>query len=127
MKTMTLLAAAGVLASFMLPPWPRRHLLRVAPPAAASVAAAPRTAGEVRRVDAAQGKLTLRHERIESLDMPAMTMVFQVADPKLLEGLQAGDKVRFAAEKRGGAYTVTALEVVALKPAPGWAVMPAAR
>jgi Cu/Ag efflux protein CusF len=39
-------------------------------------------------------------------------MVFQVADPKLLEGLQAGDKVRFAAERRNGAYTVTVIEVV---------------
>lgn len=113
MKTMTLLAAAGVLASFMATtvaaqtPAPGG-----AAPAAPSAAAARLTAGEVRRVDTAQGKLTLRHERIESLDMPAMTMVFQVADLKLLEGLQAGDKVRFAAEKRGGAYTVTALEVV---------------
>ncbi|MFZ4650199.1 MAG: copper-binding protein [Rubrivivax sp.] len=74
--------------------------------------AEPRTAAEVRRIDTAQSKITLRHERIENLDMPAMTMVFQVADPKLLEGLQAGDKVRFAAERRNGAYTVTVIEVV---------------
>ena len=81
-------------------------------PGAGAQTAEPRTAGEVRRVDTAQSKITLRHERIENLDMPAMTMVFQVADPKLLEGLQAGDKVRFAADRRNGAYTVTVIEVV---------------
>jgi Cu(I)/Ag(I) efflux system protein CusF len=96
MKATLLLAAASVVLAH----------------AAGAQTPAPRTAGEVRRVDSAQGKLTLRHERIESLDMPAMTMVFQVADPKLLEGLQAGDKVRFAAERRNGAYTVTVIEVV---------------
>jgi len=41
-----------------------------------------------------------------------MTMVFKVADPKLLDGLQDGDKVKFTAEKVNGAYTVTALQAV---------------
>lgn len=68
--------------------------------------------GEVRKVDKDAGKLTLRHGRIESLDMPAMTMVFRVAAPKLLDGLKEGDKVRFAAERGGGAITVTHIEPV---------------
>jgi Cu(I)/Ag(I) efflux system periplasmic protein CusF len=71
------------------------------------------TEGEVRKVDRPQGKLTLRHGPIASLDMPAMTMVFKVADPKLLDGLKPGDKVRFAAERGGGTFTVTAIEPAA--------------
>jgi Cu(I)/Ag(I) efflux system periplasmic protein CusF len=69
--------------------------------------------GEVRKVDKAQGKLTLRHGPIENLDMAAMTMVFRVSDPKLLEGLKTGDKVRFHAEQPNGVLTVTAIEPAA--------------
>ncbi|MBM3352926.1 MAG: copper-binding protein [Betaproteobacteria bacterium] len=43
--------------------------------------------------------------------MPPMTMVFQVKDPALLEQLKAGDKVKFEAQKLGGAFTVTRIEV----------------
>ena len=60
--------------------------------------------------DAAQGKLTLKHGPIANLEMPGMTMVFKVADPKLLQGLKEGDKVKFSAERVGGAITVTAIE-----------------
>lgn len=66
--------------------------------------------GEVRRVDKAQAKLTLKHAPIDNLDMPAMTMVFRVADPKLLDGLKEGDRVRFSAEKVNGLITITTLE-----------------
>jgi Cu(I)/Ag(I) efflux system protein CusF len=37
-------------------------------------------------------------------------MVFTAADPKLLEGLKQGDKVRFTADKRNGTFIVTAIE-----------------
>jgi Cu(I)/Ag(I) efflux system protein CusF len=67
--------------------------------------------GEVRRVDTEARKLTLRHAPIPNLGMSAMTMVFQVADPKLLEGLKPGDRVRFRAERVGGQFTVVAVEV----------------
>jgi Cu(I)/Ag(I) efflux system periplasmic protein CusF len=73
-------------------------------------AAAPQSEGEVRKVDLEQGKVTLRHGPLANLDMPAMTMVFTVADPKLLEGLKQGDKVRFTADKKDGTYIVTAIE-----------------
>lgn len=72
--------------------------------------AAPQSDGEVRKVDKEQGKLTLRHGPLANLDMPAMTMVFKAADPKLLEGLKEGDKVKFTAEKVNGAFTVTAIQ-----------------
>ena len=66
--------------------------------------------GEVRRIDRAAHKLTLRHGPIPSLDMTAMTMVFRVADTSMLESLKTGDKVRFAAERVGGDLTVTRIE-----------------
>ncbi len=50
---------------------------------------------------------------IASLDMPGMTMVFKVGDPKMLDRLKEGDKVKFAAEKVNGAITVTAIEPAA--------------
>lgn len=73
-------------------------------------AATPQSDGEVRKVDKAQGKLTLRHGPLENLSMPGMTMIFKVADPKMLDNLKEGDKVKFTAEKVNGAFTVTALQ-----------------
>lgn len=66
--------------------------------------------GEVRKVDRGSGKLTLKHGEIRNLDMPPMTMVFRVRDPKMLDAVKTGDKVRFTAEKIDGAYTVIAIE-----------------
>jgi Cu(I)/Ag(I) efflux system periplasmic protein CusF len=70
---------------------------------------------EVRRVDRDAKKITLKHGAIKSLDMPAMTMVFQVKDAALLDKVQAGDKVNFEAEQQQGAYVVTAIEKVTSK------------
>ena len=66
--------------------------------------------GEVRKVDMENKKLTLKHGEIKSLDMPAMTMVFQVKDHSMLDKVKAGDKVRFTAEKLNGAITLTSIE-----------------
>jgi len=66
--------------------------------------------GEVRKVDKSAKKITIRHGPLANLDMPPMTMVFQVKDPAMLEQMKAGDKVKFQAEKVGGAYTVTKIE-----------------
>jgi len=70
------------------------------------------TDAEVRKVDKAAAKLTLKHGEIKHLDMPPMTMVFQVRDKALLDTVKAGDKVRFRAAHEGGQYVVTAIEVV---------------
>ena len=67
--------------------------------------------GEVRKIDKEKGKLTLKHGPIASLDMPGMTMVFKVVDLKMVDTLKQGDKVKFAADKIDGAFTVTAIEV----------------
>ena len=66
--------------------------------------------GEVRKVDKEAKKITIKHGPIASLDMPAMTMVFQVKDQAMLDRVKAGDKVKFSAEKLGGAFTVTRIE-----------------
>ena len=78
---------------------------------AASAFAQALTDGEVRKVDKATGKITLKHGEIKNLDMPPMSMAFAVKDPALLGKVKVGDKVRFAADKINGTYTVTAIEV----------------
>ena len=78
--------------------------------AGTSASAATMTEGEIRKIDKAAKKITLRHGPIQNLDMPAMTMVFQVPDATLLEGLAVGDKLRFHAEQKNGAFIVTRVE-----------------
>ena len=82
-----------------------------APTAAASSGAeAVLTAGEVTRVDARSGKLTIRHEEIKNLDMPPMTMVFALAESAKPAAIKAGDKVLFHAEEKEGALIITRIQ-----------------
>ena len=67
--------------------------------------------GEVRKIDRESKKITIRHGEIKNLEMPGMTMVFQVKDLAILDNVQAGDRVMFRAEKSGGAIVVTAIQV----------------
>ena len=83
------------------------------PPAAdqvAQAAAKDLADGEVRKVDKANGKITLRHGEIKNINMGPMTMVFGVKSPALLDNLAAGDKVKFRVEEIKGDYVVTAIE-----------------
>ncbi|MSQ49061.1 MAG: copper-binding protein [Betaproteobacteria bacterium] len=111
MKLKTLLLAT----TFVLPPMAAiaedTHHKSGAAVAQANANAA-LTDGEIRKVDKDAKKITIKHGPIQSLDMPAMTMVFQVKDPGLLEQVKAGDKVKFATEKLGGAFAVTWIEKV---------------
>ena len=70
------------------------------------------TEAEVRKIDVAGGKITLKHGEIKNIEMPAMTMVFQVKDRGVLTQVKAGDKVQFTADKIRGAYTVLSIEVI---------------
>lgn len=79
-------------------------------PAKVAQTATPMTDGEVRKVDMETKKITIRHGAIENLGMPPMTMVFQVSDPALLDKAKSGDKIRFSAEKSGGAFVVNQIE-----------------
>jgi len=67
--------------------------------------------GEVRKVDTENKKITIKHGEIKNLDMPGMTMVFQVKDVALLGKAKAGDKIRFKAEKSGSNFVVTDIQL----------------
>ena len=70
---------------------------------------------EVRKVDKDAKKVTLKHGPIKSLDMPGMTMVFQIKDAALFDKFAVGDKIMFTAEQQQGAYVMTSVEKVAPK------------
>jgi Cu(I)/Ag(I) efflux system periplasmic protein CusF len=91
---------------------PADHSTHHPSPGVSEGAASDFSTAEVRKVDRDAQKVTLRHSAIPHLGMPDnMTMVFRVTDPKMLEGLKAGDKIRFKAAKVGGQYTVTELDL----------------
>ncbi len=68
--------------------------------------------GEVRKVDKSAGKITIKHGPLPNLGMVAMTMVYRPQDPSVLDELQAGDRIRFRAERVNGALTVTEVEKI---------------
>lgn len=89
------------------------HADHAAKPAAAKIAsdAASMSDGEVRKIDKDAKKITLKHGEIKNLEMPAMTMVFQVKDTALLDKVKVGDKVKFKAEKVSAGYAVSEIEM----------------
>ncbi|MGJ4916594.1 copper-binding protein [Bradyrhizobium sp. HKCCYLRH2060] len=95
MKTLPQLTTAAVLA-----------LALVAPAFAADM-----ISGEVKKIDTAAGKVTLKHGPAKSLGMTEpMTMVYGVKDPALLGTVKVGDKVKFEAVEDSSGYTVTKIE-----------------
>lgn len=78
--------------------------------AQASKPAAEMTDGEIRKINKDAKKITIKHGEIKNLDMPGMTMVFQVKDAAMLDKLKVGDKVKFVVEKSGGALVVTEIQ-----------------
>lgn len=118
--TVLLWASLGVLAPM------HAALAQMTQPAGLdSATAAPQTwvAGEVRRVDIAQGRLTIRHGDIPHLDMGAMTMVFRLKPGLLgadqLKAIKPGDRVEFQAEAPQGQLTITALRRPMVQPMDG--------
>ena len=99
MKSMTLIAA--VLAALVVPAYAQQPATDHAGHHVAQAQAAPLTDGEVRKVDTDARKITIRHGPIVNLDMPGMTMVFQVREPAMLDKVKSGDKIIFRAEKSG--------------------------
>jgi Cu/Ag efflux protein CusF len=77
--------------------------------AAAALAQQPMSSGQVVKLDKAAARVTLKHGEIKHLDMPPMTMVYRATDPKMLDGLAVGDRVRFAADKVNGQYVLVAV------------------
>ena len=84
--------------------------LHAAPDTPPAVEAPATSEGVVRKIDAANGKITLKHGPLANLDMPPMTMVFRVQPPELMSAVKVGDKVKFRAEDINGTFTVTAIQ-----------------
>ena len=80
------------------------------PSAAKPAAPADFADGEVRKVDKEAGKVTIKHGPLPNLEMPAMTMVFRVKDPAMLDRMKAGETIKFKADKVDGNFTVTELQ-----------------
>lgn len=81
-----------------------------AEPASTTAAAEAMSTGEVKKVDKGAGKLTIKHGPLANLGMDAMTMVFRVQDPSMLDQVKAGDKISFVAEQPNGQLTVSRLQ-----------------
>jgi Cu/Ag efflux protein CusF len=67
------------------------------------------TSGTVTKIDAKWNKITVDHGPLENLDMPAVKMVFVLADPAMLEGLSEGAQINFVADRVNGKLTITEL------------------
>lgn len=72
--------------------------------------AAEYTKGEVTKIDTKQKKLTIKHEELKTLGMPAMTMVFVVADDAMLDKVKEGQAIEFVADRVNGRITVTEIK-----------------
>jgi Cu/Ag efflux protein CusF len=108
MKTIRIVSALALLFAVSA------HAQNAVTPAQPAVSAGakstlPLVEGEIRKLDPATGLIVLKHGEIPNMGMPAMTMGFYPADPKMLAGLKVGDKVRFQAQMIGGKATVTEL------------------
>ena len=66
--------------------------------------------GEVKKVDKSAGKITIKHGPLKNLGMDAMTMVFRVQEPGMLDQIKAGDKINFIAEQSNSQLTVSRLQ-----------------
>ncbi len=67
---------------------------------------------QVVKVDAARSKITLRHARIKSINMEAMTMPFKVREASMLDALKPGDKVDFSVAMQDDELVITDLRPV---------------
>ena len=70
----------------------------------------PMTEGEIKKINTATGKVTIKHGPITNLDMPPMSMVFGVEDKAMLEGLAKGDKVKFYVIDKDGKMIIQEIE-----------------
>ena len=61
----------------------------------------------VLRIDREAQRVRLRHGPIARFEMPGMTMLFQVADPALLDAVSVGETIGFRVEQRGQAFVIT--------------------
>ncbi|RQR26848.1 RND transporter MFP subunit [Burkholderia sp. Bp9143] len=67
------------------------------------------TDAEVKKVDAASGKITLKHGALENVGMSPMTMAFKAKDAAMLAEVHVGDKVKVRVENVNGTPTIVKL------------------
>ena len=91
--------------------WLRRGVLAAGLAFMGAAIAAPSAPvqGEVRRINPQEGKITLKHEPIPELDLPAMTLVYRVLELRIIDNVKPGDKVKFTADRIDGQYTVISI------------------
>ncbi|MBL4725222.1 MAG: copper-binding protein [Rhizobiaceae bacterium] len=75
-----------------------------------SVMAAEFTKGVVKKVNMKSHKVTIIHEELKDLGMPAMTMVFRTLDDAMLEKMEVGETIEFVADRVKGKLTVIELK-----------------
>lgn len=95
--------------SFMNHGWQQALMAALAVTSVCAVAAEAKQAtatGQVRQVDAAAGKIAIKHGEIPDLGLPAMTLVYHIS-PSLLKGIKPGDKVTFTARRENSQYVIT--------------------
>jgi len=68
--------------------------------------AAEYTKGKIKKLDEKAGKVTIIHEELKNLEMPAMTMVFKVGEGVDAAKLKEGADVEFIADRVKGKLTV---------------------
>lgn len=68
------------------------------------------TKGTVKKIDAKAGKVTIIHEELVDLEMPAMTMVFRLANNEMLSKLSEGQDIEFIVDRVEGKLTVMELK-----------------
>ena len=68
------------------------------------------TRARIESINTAEGKVKLKHGPIPKFDMPGMTMVFRVADPKLLAQIKVGDEVGVTLDKSGSGFVITGFQ-----------------
>ncbi|MEW4462102.1 MULTISPECIES: copper-binding protein [Hyphomicrobiales] len=68
------------------------------------------TKGTVKKLDMKSKKITIIHEELKNLDMPAMTMVFYPADEAMLANLKEGQSIEFVADRINGKLMVVELK-----------------
>ena len=69
--------------------------------------------GQVTKIDAAAGKITIKHGPLKKFGMDeGMTMMFRVAEPAMLKSVKAGDRIKFTPERVNDYFTVTKIEKI---------------
>lgn len=110
MNTLQRLLTLSALAMGLALPMAGHAQVSSSPDQVAAPASDAMTDGEVKKLDPDNGKITLKHGEIKSLDMPGMTMVFTVRDKGQLTKLKPGDKVQFVVVQEGGKMVVTNIQ-----------------